>query len=342
MQCSHCLQPIAPGVEISWKSCPHTMHSTCYPENTKLDYLQCPDCADPGGKSRPSKKPLAAPGALLEPRPKDGVDYVLAPGTKNSGAFSTIASWVPFGKVDVNSPGELIKRITPIFEIIHTHKMGLQHLLQAGVTMSDFLNAGYTLSDMIQFEDLGKKGPKRAMQTLTNGLKTDANHFRDFAHALPFAEVRELTKCTSTDLCTQFGLWFPDNGDTLSCNGDSRWGAKDCVELGLKMSDLMDFGMQTMYQYDALMSTLSRRDRASVESKLEITKADLANLATEAKPVVYQEQQQQQQEEEEEKIPPKVMYRTPQPPLQLPIRGLPAHPEQRAPRGYQRHGAKFK
>jgi len=305
-----------------------------------------------------------------EPHTDDGIDFVLYPGTKEQpgGVFSKVAGLLPFKKSAVPvKPAEkvepLLNKHVPIQTIIRKHKLGLDHALKEGVMIEDFLANGYRLKDLAEYEYISQEGTRRALVTLTSGLGLCANHLRDYSHLLPIKEVRDVTGLETSEICTVLGLEFPED-KPLECFGDTEWNLRDCVALGLTMSDLFEFGLQSKQQYGDLMLRMSKSEIVKAEAALEATEEQVASLidlkalqleeearvrqaVMNAKKVRVQPQPQQpdssseeqeeeeEEEEDEEEAPPPA----PVPKKSVPVRKvLAADAAPRRTTQYARHG----
>lgn len=264
-KCCVCDATAEPAFSIVHK-CGHSTHVDCLWGDP--DYKKCATCL--GGKS------LAVP----EPRTSDGIDYVLYPGNKPVPSVLSFLPWIGKRTGDAKpAPLDLLKQHVPIGSIISQHKYGLDHLLREGIDMDDFLMNGYGLDDLFIFEDVSKKGQRRALQVFSNGLGLTANHLRDYPDRLPIEKIRKITGIENDAICTQFGLNFPDNG-SLQCCGDTNWDATHCVALGLDMSDLMGFGLYCTEQYDELFRGLTKKQANKAEIDLNTTAAQLDELVS--------------------------------------------------------------
>lgn len=287
--CSFCQEHADDDLSITHRVCGARTHVECLPQGKPINYKLCSQCTGEyvplaNVASMDTNPPSGSAGSGREPFPPDGVDYVLNPGIWTVEAPSALKSIAGlFGAAKAapqeenvrtsQDPHFLIRNRVPIRDVLRYNKLGLQHFLKAGVTMSELLANGYTWNDLLLFEDVGRKGPTRAAQTLSIGLRTTANHFRDYPDALPFAKVKEHAKLQSYDLCRQFGLGFPSDSfsaDRLQCDGDTNWTAWDCVRLGLKMDDLQSAGLVLVQQYEDLMVGLSAPDAAAAERELAV------------------------------------------------------------------------
>jgi hypothetical protein len=264
------------------------------------------------------------PVPFREPRTTDGIDYVLNPGERVQESASILPSWLPgVKKIAATSatataadPFTLLNHRIPVRTIMEKNGIGLDHMLRAGVTMYDFLKNGYTWQDICQFEEMSK-GATRALQVVTTGLKTNANLFRLYPDALPFAQVKQHTKLEARHVCELFGLTFPDDGP-LMCQGDQRWNALDCVNLGLTMDNLQDFGLYYRQQYEDLMLGLTAEEQVEAEKRLKATVKHVDALVDANEQLSFPQekthtttiiQQQQRVESESKRIGPEYVKR---------------------------------
>jgi hypothetical protein len=341
--CSFCGEFADDDLSITHRQCGAKTHADCLPTGKPVNYKLCSICTGEtvalGDVASMDVTPVAAAGSR-EPFPPDGVDYVLQPGHKpkqNSGAWQMVsgllsrraAATTVAQNPKTSQDGEfLLKNRVPVRDMLRFNKLGLQHLLKAGVDMTDFLSNGYTWNDLLLYEDVGRKGATRAKQALI-ALRCTANHFRDYPDALPYQAVAQHAQLKPYDLGTCFGLGFPmDPPGALQCAGDENWTARDCVRLGLRMDDLCDFGMVGVQQYEDLMVGLSKPDAVAAERELQVTAehigalVDLMAAAPDAAPlgaavpiapvskktvVPPRQPIQQQQQQEEESLPPMVV-----------------------------------
>jgi len=247
---------------------------------------------------------------FTEPHTTDGVDYVMRPGKWE--APSVIGALVSFVRKQPPKPPtvhELLMQRTPLPEIGIRHGMGLDHLLRDGVTMDELLRNGYQWKDLKIYSDVSQKGQARALQTLGSnvqgiGFRTQAVHFRDYPHALPWEEVSKDTGLEPHHLGTAMGLAFRPAGP-LQCTNENPWSAAECVAFGLTIDDLFDMGLDYIHQYEELMAPVPSSKRGAVEKQLGTTKEHIARL------VDYD----RQFEEEEEVVAP-VVVQAPSKPVQ--------------------------
>jgi hypothetical protein len=227
----------------------------------------------------------AASESISEPHTTDGINYILNPGVKRGASkLKAVASYIPglSSRVveDVKTsqdPEFLLANHVPLPTIMKVNKLGLDHFLKAGIQMEDFLKNGYTWKDLQVFEAISRKGAKTSLQAITVGLHATANLFRDYPDAFPFDEIKAQTKLQNSDLCELFGLTFPDNAP-LECYGDQQWNALHCVNLGLTMDDLTDFGLTSKQQYEELYSTVPKKMVSSCQKKLQVEPSHLGAL----------------------------------------------------------------
>jgi hypothetical protein len=191
--CSFCKEVADESLSVRHRGCGHLSHVDCLPDTNTIG-KKCGDC-DGSAPSVSIGGEITAAGG--EPRTTDGIDYVLYPGTKQApGLLKRAASIIPGLSLKIaetientQNPELLLNNIVKIETIMKRNKMGLWHMLKAGIEMSDFLKNGYTWTDLLKFEDISNKGPERALQTLV-ALKTSANHFRDYPAAFPLQKVK--------------------------------------------------------------------------------------------------------------------------------------------------------
>lgn len=278
MECVKCGLPVEEELRVPMRQCSHRVHADCLlsdPEEVR-SYKKCGLCLG-----------HYAPREVLpqsEPRLLGNRDWVLNPGRRNTGSVvQKVASFIPgFGsKEDASTsknPFFLLQYRKPVGAMMRENGLGLDHFLEVGVTMRDFLQHGYTWQDLQAYEDIGQKGAHRCLQAISSGLKTTANDFRDYPDALPYKEVREHTRFRNGDVCRLFGLTFPGEDGFLECAGDANWNAQDCVDLGLTFSDLKDFGMAYTHQYLQMMMGLSEAEADAADKALGATDEQIASL----------------------------------------------------------------
>jgi len=359
--------------------CGHLSHAQCLQEQQggKINYKQCGVCAgDVVGSAWPSMDPPDG-----EPHTTDGRDYVLCPGVagdaslppssapQTASAMARVAGFLTRKQqeeappVDVRTtqdPRVLIAHRVPVEQMMRRNRVGLDHILRGdssngGVKMEDFLTNRYTWKDLTAFEDVQNKS--RVLDVL-RALGTNANHFRVYPGRLPFDEVAAHAGLQRSDLYSEFGLFFPE-GASLQCYGDDEWGAEDCVKLGLKMDDLMDFGLQYVEQYEDLFSRVSDAKAKVLEKQLGTTSEHVDMLEMFEKPAPspapvedqqpalqqHQQQVEYQQPESQPQYQPeqpaqKIVHQVPQPPRTVVVADS-ATPvwQARSQKRYARHGA---
>lgn len=286
-KCSVCFKDAEKAYSIDHRVCGHRTHADCMPVGESKNFKLCAQC-DTNAAS------LTMPAATSEPHTKDGIEYWKFPGprkeltsgtTTGRSILSAIVS--PFRsssaatasnvKAAPDTPLELLRKQVPIPTIIAHHGYGLDHMLRDGIVMDDFLANGYSWPDLCHFEYISKLGQFRCLETLTRGLYLDANHLRDNPDRLPFAQIKAQTGMQTSALCSRLGLQFAANGP-LHCKGDTEWNAEHCVQFGLTMEDLMDFGLNRPEHYVDLMKGLTRNEAAQAEKALGVTLEHLAEI----------------------------------------------------------------
>jgi hypothetical protein len=295
--CSFCGEFADDDLSITHRHCGARTHADCLPAGKPVNYKLCSICTgETVALNEVASLDVTPPagagaGGGREPFPPDGVDYVLQPGSKRKhqdGAWQMVAGLFSRSRaaaavvedVKTSQDGEfLLKNRVSVRDMLRFNKLGLQHLLKVGVDMTDFLSNGYTWNDLLLYEDVGRKGATRAKQALI-ALRCTANHFRDYPDALPYKRVAEHAQLQPYDLGTHFGLEFPaaPAPGPLQCAGDENWTARDCVRMGLKMDDLMDFGLVGLQQYEDLMVGLSKPDAVAAERDLQVTPKHIESL----------------------------------------------------------------
>jgi len=259
VKCVVC-QKIAEAGKSLRTDCGHWTHTECWRSLQKpKDYDNCPQCL---GYVDVSRTVLPE----HEPNTDDGVDYVLNPPTitktsmLRSAATNILKVLSRNNTVDTTNPFSLLSHgpyQMPIDSIIRDHNIGLQHMIKAGVTIDDFLANGYALKDMQMFKDLsGDRGEKRAQQALY-ALKMTADHLKSYGTSLlPVKTLRDELGVTPEIICSMYGLECPAGGYVLASPASEDWTARDLVDLGFNIDDLMKYGkMHYLEQYVALAPT---------------------------------------------------------------------------------------
>lgn len=297
MNCSVCKKRTDAAYSITHTKCGHATHTECFVED-QHDFNYCEGCLRPAAAAESVE---GGPKKSIEPRLKDGRDYVNNPGRRPSilsAATSVVGSALSFvarrspAAPARKTPAELLREKTPI-EDIFRYGYGLDHMLAEGVTIDDFIASRYKWNDLCAFEDVSQEGPRRALDTFVNGLKMNANHLKNHADLLPFDKFKELTQLETSELCTRLGMEFPVDA-CLQCEGKTDWNAKDCVRLGLTIDDLRDFGLYCQEQYVELMEGLSAAEQRKAERDLGVTPELFGTLRS----LKAEEAEQQKKEQE--------------------------------------------
>jgi hypothetical protein len=273
--CPVCSLIAEPNYSITGDICKHTFHVDC--AGPSINYDHCPACLNKDQKQ--------SIGTLFsEPHTLDGIDYVIFPGEKKkdsilrNGISSVVSIMSRTKDKKTETPFDLLKKRIPVETIMKKYGYGLDHMLKEGVDIDDFLSNGYKWNDLILFEDISKNGPNRSLQTFTNGLNLNASHLKTYSDWIPIDKFRKLTQISGSQFNTLLGLRFEEDGP-LSCHGmDFNWDAKDCVKLGLKMSDLLAIGMVWIEQYQDLMSNLTQEEQIEAENALQVSVDHLKSL----------------------------------------------------------------
>ena len=273
--CSVCGQDAPASDSYQHRECMHSTHTDCL-DRSKANYAHCARCLSRGGGEETVE-------VESEPKPTDGVDYVLYPGERATGPslVGSLLGKLRGGQSAAASAGptplELLAKHVPVETLMKKHKMGMQHVLKHGGDIMDFLANGYTWSDLLKFEDVSKRGPERAAQTL-QALGTNATHFRVYRDQLPWAKVRAHAQLENADLGDRFGLCFPSQGGPLQCLGDEDWNAAALVKLGVSMDDLFSLGLSSIDQYRHLMRGLNDARAAQMEKSMGVTEDHVLRL----------------------------------------------------------------
>lgn len=275
-RCSICGNEAAVHSSFRHKECGHLTHAACVNMKTH-NYKTCNACLN--------QEPQMMDAPVGEPRPEDGIDYVLSPGERAAApsmAWNAVTSLLSKRQ---NSPQplssiQLLEKRKPVDAILKQHKMGLHHILKDGGNITDFLCNGYTWTDLLKFEDIGQKGPERALQAI-QALGTSANHFRMYPDQFPWASVRDHLKLDTESLGETFGLHFQEGGP-LQCEGgdEHAWNAFDLIKLGVNMDNLISFGMTHIEQYEDLMTGLTKQRAQEAENRLGTTLDHVNRLET--------------------------------------------------------------
>ncbi len=272
--CNICSHPAEPAYSITYINCPCTSHADCVGQDIDVD--KCVNCL--------AGKPVVETVAVIsEPHTEDGIDYVSKPGTKGKSVLSKIASIIPGVRKaapaqPVWTPEQLLKKRVPIDVIMTKHGYGLDHMLRDGITIDDFIINGYKWSDLTKFEYISKEGQFKALKTFVDGLKLNANHLKNHPNVFPIEQFKEVTGISNAQYRSLLGMKIPRN-NPLQCDNDISWNAKDCVRLGIEMSDLIDWGMYCSAQFNDLMDGLTKNEQEQAMVDLNVTEEHLAQLA---------------------------------------------------------------
>lgn len=305
--CSFCGEPAEDEYSITHRECGRRTHADCLPTGGAINYKLCYACTGeqvPLASVASMDVTSTAGGNGKEPFPPDNRDYVLEPGVKverSESAWAKVSSlfWSkPKAQQDEDLQTSqdvefLLKRHVPVRDMLRFNKVGLQHMLKAGVTMRDFMSNGYTWDNLLLYEDIGRSGPERAQQAL-EALRTTATDFRLYPGRLPWQRVRDHCQMRNHDLHEKFGLDFPFDPVTrsicsLRCGDDDQWNARDCVKLGLTMKDLIGMGLTHIEQYGGLLYGLSPVEAEECEKQLQATREHVDSLLDLTAPVAVSE-----------------------------------------------------
>ena len=261
--CVLCRGPVDLAGSINHKSCPHRSHGLCLQNHKdetghEIDWHKCPACLD--------QVDLNAPVIPVNtPQNYNGRDYIVNPPTRQS-IFSRVkkatVNWTNVDKEDTEDMTYLIAQgpqECPVDWLLRTKdNMSIHRIIHDGVTLDDFINAGYCWDDLMIFPEI-YNGGERSIKALA-ALGCDATHFRD---CLSFDEVKKDTGNVlwARHMVEQFGLHFPSVGDDFGMRvvqrpkDDRQWTADHLVEFGFDSMDLEGAGMEYYEQYEALCPT---------------------------------------------------------------------------------------
>lgn len=255
------------------------MHAGCIKKYNGSDVTKCIAC---------SGKTVTIPS--IEEVVYNGHDYIAEPRP------TTV--WLRN-----KEPFTFLSNKMPISHLVCEKKWGLHRMLASGVTIDDFLKNGYTWNDLKYFKDMQKR-PREALYALGCNME----HFRDYAHSLPAAEIG----IKGSDYSEWFGFQFLDKKGPPTVAGGKNtvtWKCDDLLALGITFEDLRYSGMTHVEQFAHIEANDSQ------ETQLGVTDENFKKLIP---PIGVPAALAQPPEEEEEIIP----YSPPPP-------SLPAKPKTR-------------
>jgi hypothetical protein len=212
--------------------------------------------------------PLHAPSSdaskkintLIEPKDMQGGDWIGRPprGVSTIGhLWTTLTELNKQDIEDIKNPLTLLKKKTPIEYMIRDKQMGLVHMYDAGITLKNFLDCGYSIDELCVYEDIGKLGPERATSAL-QALGLTPDMLLDYPTLLPIKTMQtkfNLDAKTIASEQTGGGLYFHPT-DGLRTKTTGPWSVDDIIKLGFKFSDLQEYcGLRTRDQWDSLNAT---------------------------------------------------------------------------------------
>jgi len=224
--CPTCSKTVEAGLYGMKLECNHWIHTKCL-DKANPNFEKCGKCL----LSPPSGTKLS-----LEADALDGRDYIANP--VNS------AGWMY--KLIKKEPFIWLQDHKNLQWIMNEKGYGLQKLIQAGVSINDFLQNGYSWDDLKIYKGIQER-PIKALKA----LKCNAEHFREYP-------IKGKIEMDGRALVEEFGLVFPPGGKPLTCVGGENkkpWIARELTELGFKIKDLYGAGMEYVEQYAALYPT---------------------------------------------------------------------------------------
>lgn len=240
--CPTCSKTVEAGLYGMKLECNHWIHTKCL-DKANPNFEKCGKCL-----SSPQNSTLQTSSGEVDAL--DGRDYIANP--VNS------AGWMY--KLIKKEPFIWLQDHKNLQWIMNEKGYGLQKLIQAGVSINDFLQNGYTWDDLKIYKGIQER-PVKALKA----LKCNAEHFREYP-------IKGKFEMDGRDLVESFGLVFPPGGKPLTCVGGENkkpWIARELTELGFKIKDLYGAGMEYIEQYAALYPT------DEDEMKLEVKDEDI-------------------------------------------------------------------
>lgn len=241
LSCPTCRKTVEPGLFGMRLECNHWVHGKCL-DKENPDFEKCAACKGEVDLNIPQFD-------KDEPESVSGRDYIREP--LSNSYFTSL-------KRSVNKePFKWLSEKSPLEWIIKEKGYHLQKMIQSGVLIDDFLNAGYTFKDLKAFKAFGNPEQLDRGKDALFALKCNAEHFRDYSHL--FGDVINELGINGRDLVEKFGFCF----ETNTCNplkvvggkNTTPWTAKDLVNLNFKMKDLYGAGISYVEQYIMLSPT---------------------------------------------------------------------------------------
>ncbi len=218
-------------------ACGGFSHSLCIAKAPPMNFEQCAFCSG-------ARKPNTI-NDVNDPLTVDGLDHILTP--VDPGAIARLK--VRLRLTPKSDAARMLSERHPLPSLVNIMELGMQRMLAQGVTISDFIDNGYTWDDMRRMRDLcGDRGHDRRLKAL-QALKCDADHFRVYPDALPMQAMG----VTPKHLIQYFGLEFV--GVSLCARPGVAWTGSDVVAMGLCMQDLFGAGLNTPDRFIALGTT---------------------------------------------------------------------------------------
>ena len=261
--------------------CGHYSHARCIPDDD--NDMDCAIC-------KPESVAAQNRPKLDEPDLDGFGDWVMNPPAQphiNKATLTILKTKDKLKKdpLDCSSAYRLLELKTPIPWMIRFKKLGLGHLfVEQGITLTDFLNNGYSIDDLCTFKDIGHKGPERGLQTLvTLGLTPDM--LIDYANLMPVKAMKERFGMTPSVIASERiggGLYFhPEDG--LRSKDRKDWNLDHMVHLGFRYKDLIKCGLCKREHWDDLKPTRENM------KKLGVQKEEIESLPYEVEPIEEEE-----------------------------------------------------
>lgn len=174
-------------------------------------------------------------------------------------------------------PFWLITQHAPV-KTLMGKKLGLPELIESGVTMDNFLKAGYNIKELAFFPEFSPKIGEFDVHPMgvnaLLALKMTPSHLRDYRNLLPIGEVRKKTGLTDRHIVENFKIGFHPVLGIVSSGNDRKWTIGDLRYLGfLTMEDFIrKLGLRYVDHWDALNPT-----RVEV-NEMRVTREQINNL----------------------------------------------------------------
>lgn len=260
INCPVCRRSVEPGLYGVRLECKHWVHPKCL-DTKNPDFVNCAVCKGEVDLNIPQFDKDEVDSI-------NGRDYIQKP--LSDSYFTTLSRTYYKNK----EPFKWIAEKSPLEWIIKEKGYGLQKMISSGVRFEDFINAGYTWSDLKAFKDFGDVNRRDRAKEALFALKCNAEHIRDYPHLV--GNMCSELQINGRNLVELYGLYFQEkSAKPLRVAGGTNvkpWTAQQLVQLGFKMKDLYGAGLEYLEQYVHLNPT------DADEIALEVKDEDINNL----------------------------------------------------------------